>query len=75
MDEFNEFVENLEVVDPRAVGRKFTWFSRDGGAMSRLDLFLVSEGLIVSWQICGQMIGSKDLSDHCPIWFKGSERN
>ncbi|XP_058751345.1 uncharacterized protein LOC131624421 [Vicia villosa] len=71
MEEFNDFIDVLEVVDPRAVGKKFTWFSRDGGAMSRLDRFLVSDCLLEAWMIEGQVVRPRDLFDHCPVWIKG----
>lgn len=43
--------------------------------MSRLDRFLVSEGLIARWNISGQCIGNRDISDHCPIWLLRSTKN
>lgn len=37
--------------------------------MSRLDRFLLSDGLIDLWGVSGQCIEPRDISDHCPIWF------
>ncbi|XP_058775012.1 uncharacterized protein LOC131649262 [Vicia villosa] len=68
-EEFNDFIENLEVVDARAVGKKFTWFSRDRGAMSRLDRFLVSNCLMEVWKIDGQVIGCVKDWDPKPFKF------
>lgn len=38
--------------------------------MSRLDRFLVSESMLIEWNIIGQWVGKRDISDHCPIWLK-----
>lgn len=51
MEEFNEFIENLELVDPSTIGKKYTWFSLEGRSMSRLDRFLLSNGLIEAWKV------------------------
>lgn len=42
--------------------------------MSRLDRFLVTMGLIDRWNIMGQWIGDRDISDHCPIWILRSTK-
>ncbi|MCI04523.1 hypothetical protein A2U01_0025570, partial [Trifolium medium] len=46
---FNRFVEEMEVVDVPVLGKKFSWFSADGKAMSRLDRFLLSDGHHIAW--------------------------
>ncbi|GAU13743.1 hypothetical protein TSUD_82520 [Trifolium subterraneum] len=43
--------------------------------MSRIDRFLVSDGLISKHGISGQWIGDRDISDHCPIWLIVSNSN
>ncbi|KAI5416727.1 hypothetical protein KIW84_041666 [Lathyrus oleraceus] len=43
--------------------------------MSILDRFLISENLILSWNIVGQIVGTRDISDHYPIWLKASSEN
>lgn len=35
--------------------------------MSRLDRFLRSSNMIEDWNIIDQRVGSRDISDHCPI--------
>lgn len=35
----------------------------------------MSEGIIESWNLVAHEIGSRDMSDHCPIWIKGSQLN
>ena len=42
MVEFNAFIDHMEVVELPSVGRKFTWVTAAGGAMSRLNRALVS---------------------------------
>ncbi|MCI41594.1 hypothetical protein A2U01_0062827, partial [Trifolium medium] len=44
----------MEVVDVPVTGKKFTWFSADGKAMSRLDRFLLSKGFIDKAGVSGQ---------------------
>ncbi|GAU32253.1 hypothetical protein TSUD_53800 [Trifolium subterraneum] len=66
--EFCQFVESMELIDVPVTGKKFTWFSANGKAMSRLDRFLLSDNFIVKEEVSGQWIGDRDISDHCPIW-------
>lgn len=40
-----EFIDGMKVINVPSVG-KFTWFNANGSVMSRLDRFLLSEGLI-----------------------------
>jgi hypothetical protein len=69
---FCSFIDAMEVVDIPVTGKKFSWFSSDGLAMSRLDRFLLSEGFIEKGGISNQRIGDHDISDHCPIWLECS---
>ncbi|XP_058775903.1 uncharacterized protein LOC131650201 [Vicia villosa] len=43
--------------------------------MSRLDRFILSEGLIDMWEIKGQFVESRSISDHCPIAIRASVLN
>lgn len=58
----------MDFCDVTVYGEKFFWFCSDGVSMSRLDRFLISEGLISWWNVLGQWIGNRDISDHCSIW-------
>ncbi|PNX83060.1 cysteine-rich receptor-like protein kinase [Trifolium pratense] len=58
----------MKVIDIPVAGKKFSWFSADGKAMSRLDRFLLSDGFIERGGVSGQWIGDRNISDHCPIW-------
>jgi len=50
IDTFNNFIEDLTLLDLPLRGRMFTWFRGDGKSMSRIDRFLLSE----NW--CLQMV-------------------
>lgn len=66
--EFNSFIVEMEFIDVVVSGRKFSWFFSDGVSMSRLDRFLITDGLLSLWNVSGKWIGDRDISDHCPIW-------
>ena len=40
--EFNQWIDDLEVLEVPWLGRKFTWYRPNGASRSRLDRFLVS---------------------------------
>ncbi|XP_058726046.1 uncharacterized protein LOC131597359 [Vicia villosa] len=50
--EFSDFIDDSDLVDVHCKGKKFRWFRGDGKSKSRI----------------GQLIGSRDVYDHCPIW-------
>lgn len=52
--EFNSWVNEMQLVDPPFLGRKFTWYRADGSAMSRLDRFLLSEEWATEWEVVPQ---------------------
>eukprot|EP00256_Glycine_max_P032671 XP_006577560.1 uncharacterized protein LOC102665607 [Glycine max] len=65
----------MNLIDPPLHGNKFTYFCSDGIAASRLDRFLVSDGIMNLWQEKGQRVGKRDIYDHCPIWLECSNLN
>lgn len=65
---FNQFISDMELIDVSVLGKKYTWFSGDGSAKSRLDRFLLTEEAISTWKVAAQWVGNRDISDHCPIW-------
>ncbi|PNX88182.1 cysteine-rich receptor-like protein kinase [Trifolium pratense] len=73
--DFKQFIEDMDVVDLPVSGKRFTWFSADGRSMSRLDRFLLTDGLVDKWKASGQWVGERDISDHCPIWLLCSFKN
>ncbi|XP_058783019.1 uncharacterized protein LOC131657664 [Vicia villosa] len=68
IDLFAEFIVNSDLVDVPSKGKKFSWYSGDGRSMSRIDRFLVSNQVVNKWGVVGQIIGDRDISDHCPVW-------
>lgn len=42
MEEFNEWIADLDVEDMPCVGRKFTWYKPNGTTKNRLDRVLIS---------------------------------
>lgn len=65
---FNHFISEMDLVDIPVLGKRYTWFSGDGIAKSRLDRFLLTEDVITKWNVAAQWVGDRDISDHCPIW-------
>lgn len=72
---FGSFIEDMELVDVLVLGKKFSYFGKDGKSMSRIDRFLLSEGLVTRWGVKAKWIGDRDISDHCPAWLVYSELN
>jgi hypothetical protein len=65
--DFSIFVQRMGLLDFPLLGRLFTWSQPNGGATSRLDHFLLSDGW---WDLCGeaaQWALPRDVSDHSPI--------
>ncbi|XP_058776198.1 uncharacterized protein LOC131650510 [Vicia villosa] len=72
---FADFINKTSLVDIQCKGKKFSWFSGDGKSKSRIDQFLLSNCVVNEWEIIGQFIGDRDLSDHCPIWLMSDKSN
>lgn len=49
--DFNNFIVDMELCDVSVAGKKMSYFCSKGKSMSRLDRFLVSEGIIARWNI------------------------
>ncbi|XP_028060848.1 uncharacterized protein LOC114264432 [Camellia sinensis] len=75
MQEFNEFLNNIELVDVPMLGRKYTWSnSQSGACWSRIDRFLLNPEWLVwfNFKLWGL---PRILSDHCPILLKEDDRD
>ncbi|XP_058775266.1 uncharacterized protein LOC131649524 [Vicia villosa] len=72
---FTEFILMRGLVDIPCKEKKYTWFGGDGKAMSRIDRFLLSNVVVNRWDVIGQMVGDRDISDHCPIWVMTEKYN
>ncbi|GAU20609.1 hypothetical protein TSUD_33450 [Trifolium subterraneum] len=73
--EFVQFIDAMELIDIPVLGKKFTWSNSDNSVMSRLDRFLLSEGIIEKGGITNQWVGDRDISDHHPIWLECNNLN
>ncbi|XP_058726606.1 uncharacterized protein LOC131597964 [Vicia villosa] len=72
---FADFIDRSSLVDVPCKGQKYTWFSGDGKVKSRIDRFLLSSVIVNRWEVVGQLIGDRDISDHFPIWIKTDVAN
>jgi hypothetical protein len=73
--EFQNFVENLELVDLPLLGRRFSWFHSNGRAMSRIDRVLISDEWASRWGSVALWALPRDVSDHCPLILKYSRED
>lgn len=46
MEEFSSFIDLTQLTNVPVLGNKHTWINSNGSTSSRLDRFLISEGLI-----------------------------
>lgn len=53
LQEFDDFIRRMYLVDIPMLGSQFTWFNLVGFVCNRLDIFLVSSGIVDSWDIEG----------------------
>ncbi|XP_058722527.1 uncharacterized protein LOC131594419 [Vicia villosa] len=65
---FAEFIGESGLVEVPCKGKKFSWYSGDGRSMSRIDHFILSDVIVNRWNVIGQLIDDRDISDHFPIW-------
>ncbi|KAK8628020.1 hypothetical protein V6N13_063732 [Hibiscus sabdariffa] len=66
MCEFNEFIEDLDLVDLPLKGHRFTWFG-SGNKCSRLDRFLLSVEWLEHFPGLVQVSLPRGISDHVPL--------
>nr|GFB02114.1 RNA-directed DNA polymerase, eukaryota [Tanacetum cinerariifolium] len=64
---FNQFIESSGLVDIKLEGYSFTWSHPSRKKMSKLDRFLVSEGIVSLFPSISATCLDKHLSDHRPI--------
>lgn len=74
--EYYNFIVDMELIDVAVAGKKFSWFCSDDISLQEsmelidvavADRFLVTERLMARWNITGQWIDDRGISDHCPI--------
>lgn len=75
MQDFNNFVDQLEMMNLPMLGRNFTWCnSLDGDRWSRIDRFLLDPIWVEKFRF--KLWGLPRLvSDHCPLLLMENERN
>nr|GEV95207.1 RNA-directed DNA polymerase, eukaryota, reverse transcriptase zinc-binding domain protein [Tanacetum cinerariifolium] len=64
---FNSFISSSGLVDVPMGGCSFTWVHKSAAKMSKLDRFLISEGLMESCPNISAITLDRYLSDHRPI--------
>nr|GEV20926.1 RNA-directed DNA polymerase, eukaryota [Tanacetum cinerariifolium] len=64
---FDQFITSSGLVDVKMEGYEFTWIHPSGSKMSKLDRFLVFEGIYSVFPSITAMCLDKHLSDHRPI--------
>lgn len=67
IQEFNEWIGELEVEEAPWIGKKFTWFRPNGTAKSKLDRSLISPEWLAKWPGSLQQPLDRNFSDHCPV--------
>ncbi|XP_071740879.1 uncharacterized protein [Rutidosis leptorrhynchoides] len=64
---FNNFINNSGLIDLPLGGKRFTRICEKTMKFSKLDRFLVSDGIFTIWPNTSSKTLDRDLSDHCPI--------
>nr|GFA16594.1 RNA-directed DNA polymerase, eukaryota [Tanacetum cinerariifolium] len=65
--EFNHFISSSGLLEVKMEGYSFTWSHSSASKMSKLDRFLVSEGISVTFPTISAICLDRHLSDHRPI--------
>ncbi|GJR00675.1 RNA-directed DNA polymerase, eukaryota [Tanacetum coccineum] len=74
-DAFNLFISSAGLEEVPLDGCKFTWCHKSGSKMSKLDRFLISEGLLNSCPNISSITLDRYLSDHRPILLRESHHD
>ncbi|GJZ81284.1 RNA-directed DNA polymerase, eukaryota [Tanacetum coccineum] len=64
---FNHFISTSSLIDLPLKGYSYTWSIKSASKMSKLDRFLVSEGLLMLFPSLSSLCLERHLSDHRPI--------
>ncbi|GKD42980.1 RNA-directed DNA polymerase, eukaryota, partial [Tanacetum coccineum] len=71
-DMFNSFIANAGLVEVPLGGSAFTWSHKSATKMSKIDRFLISDGLMNTCPNINAITLERYLSDHRPILFRES---
>ncbi|GJT75163.1 RNA-directed DNA polymerase, eukaryota, reverse transcriptase zinc-binding domain protein [Tanacetum coccineum] len=72
---FNSFIANAGLEEVPLGGSPFTWSHKSGAKMSKLDRFLISEGLLTTYPGLSAVPLDRYLSDHRPILLREAHVN
>ncbi|XP_076928241.1 uncharacterized protein LOC143605053 [Bidens hawaiensis] len=72
-NEFNEFIDNVDLQEFVLRGRKFTFMS--GNKCNRIDCIFVSWNFLNEWTNAEYRALAREESDHCPLVLKIEARN
>nr|GEV20576.1 histone deacetylase 9 isoform X1 [Tanacetum cinerariifolium] len=64
---FNHFISSLDLIDVKFEGASFTWSHPSTTKMSKLDRFLISDGVVSLFPSISGLCLNRHLSDHRPI--------
>ncbi|GJW88208.1 RNA-directed DNA polymerase, eukaryota, partial [Tanacetum coccineum] len=64
---FNHFISSAGLIDLPLEGYSYTWALKSASKMSKLDRFLISEGLLSKFLSLSALCLDRNLSDHRPI--------
>nr|GEV66192.1 RNA-directed DNA polymerase, eukaryota [Tanacetum cinerariifolium] len=73
--EFNQFISSSGLMEIKTEGYSFTWSHPSTTKMSKLDRFLVSEGIISNFLSIMAVCLDRHLSDHRPILLREIHTN
>nr|GEU67334.1 RNA-directed DNA polymerase, eukaryota [Tanacetum cinerariifolium] len=65
--DFNQYISSFGLMEIKTEGYSFMWSHPSATKMSKLDRFLVSEGIISDFPSIMAVCLDRHLSDHCPI--------
>jgi len=69
-DDFNDFIAEEDLVDPPLGGYQYTWVNKMVTKMSKIDRFLLSEGVLDVFPNLVATVLDKGAPDHRPILLK-----
>nr|GEV28936.1 RNA-directed DNA polymerase, eukaryota [Tanacetum cinerariifolium] len=69
---FNHFISSASLIDLSLKGYSYTWALKSATKMSKLDRFLISEGLLSIYPSLAALCLDRRLSDHRPILLRES---
>nr|GEW24614.1 hypothetical protein [Tanacetum cinerariifolium] len=64
---FNQFISSSSLLEVKMEGSSFTWSHPSATKMSKLDRFLVSDGIFLTFPAITAICHDRHLSDHRPI--------